>query len=266
MKHPLFYLGLSLLLLAQCSSDDDQPVVEKQPRLVSVTMSMQRSDGTFRPGYIRTFVYSSSGRLEREEYATYESEEQQFHILWTDRFTYSGKKVTQIDRMYAETVRTGSTQYTYDNQGRVTAIHVDDDTKTDVTVTYEAGDTINALYEQGNGRWFRFRMAMSGDNLVYGKTIDDSQRLANETYYQYDENVNPYSLLGYMDMFFEYASHNNRIVQSSTYYTPQQPNSVPYAHAYTYNHGLVEKQTIRYKSPITGEDTGVVQWEFAYEE
>jgi YD repeat-containing protein len=266
MKHSLIYLSVSLLLLTQCSSDDDQPVVEKKPRLVSVSMSNLRGDGTLRPGSTRKFFYSSSGRLEREEYASYESAEDKFYVLWTDAFTYTGDKVTKISRTYAELERVGVTTYAYDNQGRITEIHLDDDSKTDVTVTYEAGDTVNALYQQSNGRWFRFRMAMVDDNLVYGQVIDDSQRLANETYYEYDENVNPYSLLGYTDMFFEYASHNNKLEQKTTYYTPQQPTSVPYAHAYSYSFGLVKKQTIRYKSPITGDDTGGFQWEFEYEE
>lgn len=266
MKHSLIYLSLSLLLLTRCSSDDDQQAAEEKPRLLSVVMSMPRNDGTFRPGYTRKFFYSSAGRLEREEYASYESAEDKFYVLWTDAFTYAGDKVTRIDRTYTEGERTGATTYTYDNEGRVTAIYQDDGTSTDVTITYEAGDTINALYEQGNGRWFRFRMAMSGDNIVYAKTIDDSQRLANETYYAYDENVNPYSLLGFTDMFFENTSHNNRIQQNTTYYTPQQPTSVPYAHEYTYDHGRPVKQTIRYKSPLTGEPSGVLQWEFEYEE
>ncbi|MBT1685886.1 hypothetical protein [Dawidia soli] len=266
MKHSLIYLSLSLLLLTRCSSDDDHQSVEEKPRLLSVAMSMEHNDGTFRPSYTRRFIYSSAGRLEREEYAGYESAEDKFYVLWTDTFTYAGDEVARIDRTYTEGERSGTTRYTYDDEGRISAIHLDDGTRTDVTVTYEDGDTINALYEQGNGRWFKFRMAMSGDNIVYGKTIDDSGRLANETYYAYDEHTNPYSLLGFTDMFFENASHNNRIQQNTTYYTPQQPTSTPYAHEYTYDQGLPVKQTIRYKSPITGNPSGVIQWEFGYEE
>jgi hypothetical protein len=266
MKHPLIYLTLSLLLVIRCSSDDDHQAAETKPRLLSVVMSMQRSDGTFRPGYSRTFFYSSSGRLEREEYASYESEEEKFYVLWTDAFTYAGNKVTRIDRTRTETGSMSITNYTYDTKGRVSAIHLDEDIDTDVTITYEAGDTLNALYQSSNGRWFKYRMLMSGDNIVYGKTIDDSNRFANETYYEFDDNVNPYSLLGFTDMFFESASKNNKVRQSSSYYTPAKPTSVPYSHEYTYLNGLPVKQTIRYKSYNTGEHTGVAQWEFEYEE
>jgi YD repeat-containing protein len=266
MKHPLIYLTLSLLFLTRCSSDDDHQAAGNKPRLLSVVMSMQRSDGTLRPGYSRTFFYSSSGRLEREEYASYEIEEEKFYVLWTDAFTYAGNKVTQIDRTRTETGSMSTTNYTYDTKGRVSAIHLDEDIDTDVTITYEAGDTINALYQSSNGRWFKYRMLMSGDNIVYGKTIDDSNRFANETYYEFDDHVNPYSLLGFTDMFFESASKNNKVRQSSSYYTPAKPTSVPYSHEYTYLNGLPVKQTIRYKSSNTGEHTGVAQWEFEYEE
>lgn len=255
-----------MLLLTNCSSDDDHQATEQKPRLLSVSMSMQRTDGTFRPGYTRTFFYSSSGRLDREEYASYESAEDKFYVLWTDAFTYAGDKVTRIARTHTETGATSSTTYTYDDKGRVSEMHVDEGIGTDITVTYEERDTINALYKQSNGRWFISRMFMSGDNIVYGKIIDDSNRLANETYYEFEDNVNPYSLLGFTDMFFESESKNNKVSQSSTYYTPSRPNSVPYSHEYTYLNGLPVKQTIRYKSSSTGEHTNAIQYEFEYEQ
>lgn len=264
MKHFLLYPAL-LLLLTRCGADDDHQAAEKKPRLLSVAMSQQRSDGTFWARENRKFFYAGDGRLEREEYASYESGEDKLHLRWTDVFTYADNRVSRIDRTYAEAEQTATTRYTYDNSGRVSVIHIDDSTDTQITVTYEKGDTVNALYEE-NGSSFVFRMAMEGDNLVYSKTLDASLRMINETYNEYDDKVNPYNLLGFMDMHFKNASHNNRTSQRTTYYSPEHPSSTPYGHEYRYINGLPVKQTIRYKSPDTGEHNGVLQWEFEYEE
>jgi hypothetical protein len=89
---------------------------------------------------------------------------------------------------------------------------------------------------------------MKDGNPVYEKTIDADNKITNESAKIFDDHVNPYSLLGYVDYVFINYSKNNPTQATSQYYG-SMPTAIPESYEYTYNDaGLPLTQIVTFKS------------------
>lgn len=263
MKPSLTCLFLALVLFSQCDSDDDNHV--DGPRLRTVTMYLQNQQGEFRPGYTNKYFYSRSGKLEREEYSSYDTEKKEFELLWTVAFSYNDNRIAEARKTFTQGGQPDVVRYTYNTDGKLSAMDIQEDLHTTATVTYGAGDTVSVFYQHSNGRSFTYRFVPKNGNITYEQTLNDSHQLSGETTHEFDNHTNPYSLLGYTDALFTNFSQNNKTNTDGQYYSDAFPLSVPDSYEYTYNEaGLPTKQIIHYKSYPEGQPSGAIQYLFEY--
>ena len=263
MKPSLICALLALTLFSRCDSDDDAP--SNGSKLHVVTMYLQNQQGAFRPGFTNTYFYSPGGRLEREEYASYDTEKKEFELLWTVTFSYQDNRVSETKKVFTQGGDPDYVRYTYGANGKLSAMDVQEDVHTVATVTYDASDTTSVFYQHSNGRSFTYRFFTKNGNITYEQTLNDSHQLSGETTYEFDSHTNPYSQLGYTDVFFTNFSQNNKTSTVGKYYSDAFPNSVPDTYEYTYNTaGLPTQQTIHYKSYPNGNPSGAIHYTFEY--
>jgi hypothetical protein len=249
-----------VLAFAACDSSDEPVKIEPQTRLQSITTSMQRQDGTFRPSEKKIFSYSDAGKVVKEEYFIYDVTESRYDLFSTSTFDYADNKLRTITKIAG--VQQTVTSYTY-NAGILVKMNQDDEIDTEATIQYEA-DTIQVLYTKSNGRFFTYRFSTNNDNIDFERTIDDSQQVGSIIVNEFDSGKNPHSLLGFTDIFFTNYSKNNKVRSTGEYFT-HQPQSVPSVYEYEYNSDhLPSTQTITYKSYPTGDVTGKLQHVFEY--
>jgi hypothetical protein len=249
-----------VLLLARCDHHEND---SNRPKLYSVTWHFQDQGGEFRPAERTVYSYSGS-KLVKTEQSWYDVQEEAYHLHSTSTFVYRLNRLDRIEQRLADNEREVVTHYEY-KDGRVTKMTLEDNIRTEAHVQYLEGDTLKVLYQHSNGRSFTYKFSAAQNNIEYEQTRDDGQRLASEIYHEYDQGINPYSLLGYTDLFFTNYSANNKTKTASAYYAIGFPQSVPTSYTYEYNdQNLPVKQHITYKSYPTGDRTTYALVVFEY--
>jgi len=259
-----FALLTSLALFVACESDDDPDAVShNEHKLKSVTSYFDTSFG-YKPGDSTVYSYNNVGQLIAQKYFTYEIVEEEFQLFSIDEFTYDNKKLVKI--LHEIVVPNGHTSTTtYEYQGdKIKQILLDDDIDTEATLSYPHKDTIEIKYRFNNGREFLYRFSTVDHNISFEETYD-GETLASETINEFDNKLNPYSLLGYTDIFFTNFSKNNKTKTTSEYYAIGFPNSVPSDYHYEYNdHNLPTEQITTYETYPDGNFSGRSKTIFEY--
>lgn len=257
---------ISVIILTSCSSDDDpgiNPSVET--KLKSVTTYFESQNG-FRLADSTSYTYNSLNQPVRKEYYTYDITEDRFDLFSVEDFSYANGKVTRIDKeLTATNGYTTVTQYEYTGN-KVTHIFLDDDLDTEAIISYPHKDTVEIRYSISNGNSFTYRFTTIDNNVSFEETFDSGKNLASETINEFDNGINPYSLLGFTDILFTNFSKNNKTKTESEYYAIGFPNSVPFAYDYQYNHdNLPLQQIVSFKSYPNGEIVTRMKVLFEYE-
>src|SRR6478736_2345582 len=240
-------LLLSIITLALSSCNESAPA-PSQSKLKSVTSYIQDQSGEFRPGEKTVYTYSVTGLLETSEQLQYDTQDKQFHHFSTDTYTYNNGLLARIDKNILDWTKKTTTRYEYAN-GKISSITNEDELTTTATVHELASDTIEVFYQFSNGRSLTYKFYAKSKNITYEKTIGDDLQLASVSKHEYDNFNNPYSLLGYTDLFFTNYSANNKITSTSNYYSLAFPQSTPIAYEYEYNSlNFPTQQITTYKS------------------
>jgi hypothetical protein len=263
MKLRSLYL-LSVIALFSCDSDDEPDPVIEGIKLKSVTVNISNNSGGFSAGSKTVFEYTPSGRLNKEKYYYFDSMLKDYVLSSTATYSYANGNVSKISKVSAESAHTTTTNYTY-TDGKPSKIDIDDGIDTEITITYQ-GDTIQALYEKSNGRFFFYRFSTTGNNIGFEKTIDDSNVVSSKLSNEFDGGLNPYALLNFVDPFFTNFSKNNKTKTTSQYFT-HQPQAVASSYEYEYNDkNLPVKQITTYTSYPSGAFVGKAENLFEYED
>ncbi len=181
-------------------------------------------------------------------------------------FSYSNGKVTRIEKELTTTNGyTTVTEYEYMGN-KVIRIFLDDDIDTEAVISYPHKDTVEVAYSISNGNSFTYRFTTIDNNVAFEETFDSGKNLASETINEFDNGINPYSLLGYTDILFTNFSKNNKTKTESEYYAIGFPNSVPFDYDYQYNeNNLPVQQIVSFKSYPNGEIITRMKVLFEYE-
>jgi hypothetical protein len=263
MKLCYLYL-LSAIALISCDSDDEPDPVIEGTKLKSITVNISNNAGGFSAGSKTVYAYSSSGRVDTEKYYYFDSMTKDYVLSTTASFSYTDGVVSKISEVNEESGHVATTTYTY-SDGKPSGINIDDGIDTEITISYH-GDTIQARYEHSNGRFFTYRFSVSGNNIGFEKTIDDSNVVSSKLSNEFDDGLNPYALLNFVDPLFTNFSRNNKTKTSSQYFT-HQPQSVASSYEYEYNdRNLPVKQITTYVSYPNGTFVGKVETVFEYED
>jgi hypothetical protein len=221
--------------------------------LKSVTYHIETSKG-FRPLDSTIYNYNSSGNITSQKYFTYDVIEKKFNLFSNENFIYSNTRLSAIEKeIVAENGLPSTIHYEYTND-KISKIILDDQIDTEAVVTYPHSDTIQIVYSHSNGNGFTYRFSIAGNNIAYEETFDKWITKARETINEFDNRINPYSLLGYTDIFFTNFSHNNKTKSHSEYFGGIGfPESIPFSYEYLYNDdNLPTQQIISFKLYASG--------------
>jgi hypothetical protein len=263
MKLRCLYL-LSAIALISCDSDNEPDPVIEGTKLKSITVNISNNSGGFSAGSKTVYDYSSSGRVDTEKYYYFDSMTKDYVLSSTASFSYTDGVLSKISEVNEESGHVSTTTYTY-MDGKPSRIDIDDGIDTEITISYN-GDTIQALYEHSNGRFFTYRFSTTGNNIGFEKTIDDSNVVSSKLSNEFDDGLNPYALLNFFDPLFTNFSRNNKTKTTSQYFT-HQPQSVASSYEYEYNdQNLPVKQITTYVSYPNGTFVGKAETIFEYED
>jgi hypothetical protein len=249
MKFAGFTLSIVLLILASCSSHDPQPETTGDTHRLSSVSTYQQDENSFKLIDATTYSYSDQGRLESSLYSFYNASTQQFTPFSRKAFTHDSQgRVTLIEATIINTDVEESVLYRYRADGTLASMHFSSNVDADVAVSYLPGDTLQAVYLYSNGTSFTYRAFMKDGNPEYEKTINADNKISDESAKTFDDHINPYSLLGYIDYVFINYSKNNPLHTTSQYYE-SFPTAIPESYEYTYNDaGLPLTQIVTFKS------------------
>ena len=214
-----FYRLVVIAVLAACSKND--PLLDADhvfdTKLKSATTYLQASNGSFTPGEMTEFIYVA-GKLNLEMQSQYDVMTGTYSLFSTATYSYNKDGlVDKIEKQFAGYLNKAITRYEYTG-GKVSRITRDDEVDTEATIKYLSADTVEVLYKFSNGRFFTYKFKTKNDNIIFERTIDDSNKVISETSTEFNNFSNPMKLLGYTDLLFGYYSTNNKTKVSAAYF------------------------------------------------
>jgi len=244
------YLFL-IFILVGCHSED--PVIAHEPKLDYYVESYDFPDLGFQPALKVTYEYNSSGKLNKSRVLSYNPDLKSFHELRYLDFIYSDNALSKIlGYLPDETNPYLEDTYEYLPDGRVSKIK---ETNTSIGINSEANfaydqtnQSTKVSYTFSNGGSFEYEFFVSDGNVVTDKTTRGSQ-LCSDGRYTYDDGINPFNNLGYIDYLLTNLSANNKLTENTNYINCAFPSFRPESYSYEYNdRGYPTLITTFYKS------------------
>ena len=244
------YLFLIFILFG-CQSEDG--ITAHEPKLDYYVESYDIPDLGFQPQLKVTYEYNSSGKLNKSHVLTYNPDLKSFHELRYLDFIYSDNALSKIlgylpdeSNPYLEDI------YEYLPDGRVSKIK---ETNTSIGINSEAkfaydptNQSTKVSYTFSNGGSFEYEFFVSEGNVVTDKTTRGSQ-LCSDGQYTYDDSINPFKNLGYIDYLLTNLSANNKLTENTNYVNCSFPSFIPESYSYEYDdRGYPTLITTFYKS------------------
>ncbi|MEI9920443.1 MAG: hypothetical protein WDO14_16860 [Bacteroidota bacterium] len=192
------------------------------------------------------------GRVNLMKSYTWNSEALTFVEQSRSEFFYSGNVVKKIVTYDVDVQTTfAEDNYTYDLDGNVSHIKhkpSGNGVVTDVElVTSAGGRWVKAFYKFSNGTSFEYEVTNQFGSNKSDRTTRGGE-LCSTGDYTYDKNINPLSLLGYVDYLFRNYSHSNRVTENVNYVGCAFPSLMPESYTYVYDaDGYPIKQETNYK-------------------
>ncbi len=125
-------------------------------------------------------------------------------------FTYQGEKIKQVSNKRYDQETHGVFEYSF--VGNYQIIHG------------------SYLFQNGNSMSYDFSFENGNKVSDHAQTSSGSEL----GQYTYDDNINPYHLIGYQDLYLSNASKSNLLTQQKDY-SGSFPTSVPYKFEYVYD-------------------------------
>lgn len=256
---------LFVILISACQKNSDPiPVRNETLKLASTTTSYLRN-GQYELDSKSVYAYTVSGNIQTQSYYTYNAATSAFELNSVSSFEYVNNKVSRITMIKSGETQTTSKTFKY-TEGRLSNIFIDETgVDTEVLVIYQPDNSVQAIYNSSNGRYFTYIFSTVNQNVTVEEIYGENGELKSKVTHTYDDKKNPYSLEGYTDAFFLNYSANNKTATTSDYMGGSYPQIVPDTYEYIYNDlGFPTQQITRFKSYNTGTDNSVRKVEFEY--
>jgi hypothetical protein len=204
----------------------------------------------FAPNSRVDYEYDASGRLNKMIFKIFVNG--QFVDETYSSFTYTGDQVTKISRSLAYNNQAlNEFNYEYLPNGKVSSIvegyagGVNAEAR---FIYHENNQTVNVTYSFLNGNGFEYQYDYGYQNLVTDETTKGGQ-LCSEGLYTYDNAINPFRHLGYIDFTLTNVSINNKKTENVDYLACSFPSLIPESYLYQYNdYGYPDLATTFYQS------------------
>jgi hypothetical protein len=205
-------------------------------KLSEVTMYL-KSGATESPNYKSIYAYDMNGRLSRIDNKAYNGELGTFVLSDYTVFEYENNRLSRTNKFEAETDElVETTMYEYNASGSVVRMVCEnlETANTDAAdLTYNSSGTVTVLYVNSDGDGFTYQMNLQYKNII-SETIMSAGLLCQEGVFTYDQNINPFKHLGYVDFMFRNYSLNNRLTEAVEY-NCSYPTLIPLSYDFTYD-------------------------------
>lgn len=252
MKHSTYIFIVLSIALGSCNKDD---LLSKENLKLDFYIESFDINGTgYEQQHMVRYSYNNEGKL--ISYSVYSKDLTEIFKRQRDYvFSYADTKVKNIVE-YTSDPATPSTVFTYEYlpDGRVVKIYEKNNLggiNSEVNFLYYEDGGTKAFYKFSNGGSFEYQFDDVNGNMTSDKTTRGSQ-VCSEGRYTYDQQINPFNKLGYLDYWLKNLSVNNKLTQEVDYIGCSFPSIIPESFSYEYNDsGYPVFATTFYKSDGT---------------
>jgi len=235
MKYPLIAF-LLVLLATGCKEDDVIPA----PLKLDYYEEMYDVQGLdFKPQNRVEYSYDASGRLDRYTFFGFNPDTDKMEEQRHFRFSHEAGRVQKMEG-YNMTSTNAYIIYTYaylpdGNVSKIAEQNLGTQVNGEANFTYLTDSkTVKVTYTYSNGGSFEYEYIYDGGNILSDKTTRGSD-LCSDGSYTYDQSINPFASLGYVDFALLNVSTNNKLSQDVNYVSCGFPSYVPDSYTYEYN-------------------------------
>jgi len=253
MKRRISTLVLFATFVFAACEDDESPMPVTDPKLDYYIESYDIDGLGFDPQMKVTYEYNSDDRITKYTVFSYDPNAASLKELRYFVFTYVNNNVDKI-KGYLPDVSVPYVDYSYEYfpDGTVSKISEKNSgtgINSQASFSYDdIGNSVKVAYTFSNGGSFEYEFFRDGGNIVSDKTTKGSQ-LCSDGEYTYDEHVNPFNNLGYVDYLLTNVSANNKLTEDVNYVACAFPSLIPETYVYEYNEkGYPAIVTTFYKS------------------
>jgi hypothetical protein len=232
------FILFSTLILAGCD-DDELPIAVTDQKLDYYIESFDVDGLGFDPQMKVTYEYNNDGSVNKYTVFTYDPDAGSLQELRYFTFSYVNNRVDKINGfMTGEATPYVDYAYAYLADGSVSKIsekNLAAGINSEAIFSYDGSDnSVKVAYTFSNGGSFEYEFFHEGGNIVSDKTTKGSQ-LCSDGEYSYDQHINPFNNLGYVDYLLTNVSANNKLTEDVNYVACAFPSLVPESYTYEYD-------------------------------
>ena len=218
----------------------------KAAKLLKAEVTYKLINGTYVPQSKNEYLYDAAGKLIHINYFLKRADKS-VYIAMQDELEYSGSNVQTVRRYNEAGVLTGTTSFSYNNEGKVTRISQNENGEQTTGVVQYFNNThkeVSIHYTYGSQTYTRdYIMTLNRGNVM--KDIAYTSNQTSETgLYEHDLQINPYVHMKWPNLFLSNSSKNNLTKQYKNY-QHNYPDAVPYSFSYTYDNEGYPKELVK---------------------
>jgi hypothetical protein len=239
-------------VLVACE-EDELPLAAGEQKLDYYLESYDIDGLGFDPQLKVAYEYNNNGRVSKYTLSSYNPDTGSLEDLRYFVFLYQNGQVDKISGyLPKKSIPYVVYTYAYLPDGNVSNIiekNSDTGINSEAIFSYnQPGNSLKVAYTFSNGGSFEYEYFKDGGNINIDKTTKGSQ-LCSDGEYTYDQKVNPFNKLGYVDYLLTNVSANNKLTEKVNYVACAFPSLVPESYVYEYDaNGYPTVVTTLYKS------------------
>lgn len=243
----------SIIVLVSCREDTASVTPDGPKKLDYYIESYQLSGVGFEVHSKVAYEYNSSGKVSEYTISAIEPKTGAVENQRLFVFSYKGdqlEKISAYDQGAASPYLEDTYEYFEDGTvSKITEVNKPAGVNSEAKFTYQTADqTIKVYYTFSNGGSFEYEFKYSNENILNDKTTKGAE-LCSDGQYTYDNHINPFGNLGYVDYLLTTLSRNNKLTENVNHVHCSFPTLVPESYTYEYDvDGYPTLATTFYKS------------------
>jgi hypothetical protein len=239
-----------LLALAFFGCHQDQ--VDKKATQIDYYVDSFENGQGFTPQTKVVYDYLSSGLVNQYTVYSYNTTTKAMVPQRYFTFAYSGTQVSTVKGFLTDAT-SPYVAYAYEylpngNTSKITETNTASGVNSEASFSYTNDDSVTVSFVYSNGEGFAYGFNYANGNVRKDRTTKASQ-VCSEGEYTYDQHLNPFKNLGYIDYGLTTLSANNRLTEKVNYVGCAFPSLIPESYSYEYNAaGYPTTATTTYKS------------------
>lgn len=225
-----------LLILTACQPEE---ISIAEPKLDYYIDSFNTADSGFQPQTKVSYEYHASGVLDKYTVSSYSTGAGSPIVQHYFVFSYDNNKVQHI-KGYLPDSSSPYIEYSYQyisdsGVSKITENNHASGISSEANFSYDqSNETVKVSYLFSNGGSFEYEYNYKSRNILSDKTTKGTQ-VCSDGAYTYDQHINPFRNLGYVDYLLTNLSANNKLTENINYTGCSFPSLVPESYSYAYD-------------------------------